>query len=73
MSDTRVKTWQGSAREALLEENRLKAMRYRLVSPVPEKELKPGQYMKRPITATEGSPQTSQGWTLTWCPNPEDI
>lgn len=54
-----LETWHGTARDALVEENRLKAKRYRLVSPMTEKELEPGQYMKRTSAA---------GWTLTWCP-----
>jgi hypothetical protein len=64
MSGPALQTWQGSARDALLEENRLKAKRYRLVAPMTEKQLEPGQYMKRPASGG--------GWSLTWCPLPGD-
>lgn len=72
MTATNVRSWQGPAHEALREENRLKAKRYRLVAPVPEKELQPGQYMKRPCSGDQGSPQGAGAWILTWCPLPGD-
>lgn len=63
MSGPQLEHWHGAARDALLEENRLKSKRYRLVSPMTEKQLEPGQYMKR---------SSAEGWTLTWCPLPGD-
>ena len=66
MSGPDLRRWQGSARDALREENRLKAKRYRLVSPMTEKHLEPGQYMKRPSTGDATS--SAGGWVLTWCP-----
>jgi hypothetical protein len=70
MSGPDVRKWHGSSREALLEENRLKAKRYRLVSPMTETQLEPGQYMKRPAVGDAAAP--AGGWTLTWCPLPGD-
>jgi len=70
MTRSDLRTWQGSAREALFEENRLKAKRYRLVSPMTDQQLEPGQYMKRPIVGDATSP--AGGWALTWCPLPGD-